>query len=229
MGKLERKLLTYSAAAASVGAAGAAHAAIVYSPGPQTIANGGSANIDFNSDGVTDASITNQAGLKNSLRYYANGTTDSSTNAQTSGIAYAPFTDTAHPVRPAALTAGTPINGLLNYMVDAGGKANTLLGDGTVGSVGNDQNVGYFVANSSVPQYLGVQFTANSQTFYGWVGLSNLGDPASSTSTGTVTGYAYDDTGAAILAGATAVPEPAGLGLLAVGAAGLLRRRKQSP
>ncbi len=55
----------------------------------------------------------------------------------------------------------------------------------------------------------------------GWIGL----DVEQTHFTATVTGYAFDDSGGDILAGQT--PEPSGLALLALGAAGIaaLRRR----
>jgi hypothetical protein len=67
--------------------------------------------------------------------------------------------------------------------------------------------------------------TVTGQTDFGWVRITGL-----SPSNKTVIDFAYEDTGAPILAGATpaAVPEPATmtLGLLALGAAGLAVLRR---
>ena len=72
-------------------------------------------------------------------------------------------------------------------------------------------------------QYIGVRFRVNDtgDDRYGWIGIdiTNAADL-----TGVVTGYAFDDTGEPIAAGA--VPEPAGLALLGMIAGGMLLRRR---
>lgn len=80
-------------------------------------------------------------------------------------------------------------------------------------------------------ELLGVEFVNENTgaTNYGWVSINTTaatGFPA------TITGYAYENTGAGIMAGQTSsVPEPTtmatlGLGVLCLGAAGIRRWRK---
>ena len=61
------------------------------------------------------------------------------------------------------------------------------------------------------------------RTYFGWIGVDITNDAVL---TGQVTGFAYENNGGSIPAGA--VPEPAGLALLALGAPALLRRRTRA-
>lgn len=76
-------------------------------------------------------------------------------------------------------------------------------------------------------RYMGVRFDIGGNLHYGWVGLDLAPDLTSLT----ITEVAYNDTpGQGIFTG-TEIPEPGhaavGLGLLALGAAGVLRHRRQ--
>jgi hypothetical protein len=217
MGSMDRQLAAYSAAATAMAAfGGAAGAAVMYTPGPVTVPNGGFYNVDFNHDAVSDFSFNNQAGGKNANRFYGNG--DGS--AVKSAVATAAYGTSS--TRPAALAAGALIDASRSYATDPGGNANTLAGDGTINPGTDDQNSGYFPTDGSV-RYAGVKFFVGADTYYGWIGMT-LQNPASTSSTGTITDFAYESTpGQGIAAGAT--PEPSGLALLALGAAGLVRRR----
>lgn len=71
--------------------------------------------------------------------------------------------------------------------------------------------------------FIGFRFNGGSGIEYGWARVTMNGAPGNGF---TVVDYAWGDVGTAIVAGQTAVPEPASLGLLAVGAAGLLIWRR---
>lgn len=75
--------------------------------------------------------------------------------------------------------------------------------------------------------FIGFKFNSGAGIEYGWARITmNEGIPGNSF---TLDDYAWADTGTPILTGETtaAVPEPGSLGLLAVGAAGLLLWRRQ--
>jgi hypothetical protein len=72
--------------------------------------------------------------------------------------------------------------------------------------------------------FIGFRFAGVSGIEYGWARVTMNGGPGNGF---TIVDYAWGDVGQAIVAGqTTAVPEPASLGLLAVGAAGLLLWRR---
>jgi hypothetical protein len=77
--------------------------------------------------------------------------------------------------------------------------------------------------NNANGAYLGLSFASGANVYYGWVRVS-INNSAGSF---VVNDWAYENSGAGILAGA--VPAPGALGLLALGPAGLgiLRGRKR--
>jgi len=73
--------------------------------------------------------------------------------------------------------------------------------------------------------FFGFSFDAGSGTQFGWARLTALNDGVNSF---TIEEYAFADAGTAIAVGQTAaVPEPSSLGLLALGACGVLANRRR--
>lgn len=73
--------------------------------------------------------------------------------------------------------------------------------------------------------FIGFKFNSGSGVEYGWARVTmDEGAPGNSF---TLVDYAWADSGTTIFTGQTAVPEPGTLGLLAVGAVGLLLWRRQ--
>lgn len=72
--------------------------------------------------------------------------------------------------------------------------------------------------------FIGFKFNGGAGVEYGWARLTMNG--TASGDTFTLVDYAWGDVGTSISTGQTAVPEPGSLGLLAVGAAGLLLWRR---
>ena len=201
---IDRKLMAYAAGVAAAAAAStgkSADAAIVSSPG-FTFGAGSTTNINFDNLGDEEYVLGNRTGPSRVQLLKDDQTIDANAYVVNPGNS-----------APAALSAGT------------------LIGDGSLYSSTYDAtlaNQGDGSGNFAVdnidgnPQYVGVRFqlTPAGPDYFGWIGvdITNASDL-----TGRVTSFAYEDSGNPIAAGA--VPEPAGLALLAAGAAFLLRRR----
>jgi len=204
---LDRKLVAYAAATAAglTAASQSAEADIVASPG-FTFGSGSTNNINFDNAGAEEYQLGHRTG--------PNRVTLLKDSNALSTNAYAVLPGNTN---PAALAANTPI-----------GPASTFSTTYDADLANQGTGTGNFTIDNVTgnPQYVGVQFqlASGGPTYYGWIGvdITNATDL-----TGRVTGFAYENTaGAPILAGA--VPEPAGLALLALGAPFLMRRKTRA-
>lgn len=119
----------------------------------------------------------------------------------------------------AKLTAGTTTSSSSNFVNYTGGfMNNNSVGDWTGAGTGY---VGFKISHAGIN---------SGNPVFGWMQVSKAasGTPTSDPTGITIIDWAYEDTGAAIAAGATGVPEPTSLALLAAGAMGLLVRRSRA-
>ncbi|CAN5386861.1 hypothetical protein BH09PLA1_BH09PLA1_23580 [soil metagenome] len=213
----KRLMACAAAAAAAVGVANQAEAAVVYS-GTQNIAipatvAGSYFNLITGTGGTTSAFAgwdinpyrgTAQGG---STRMYLKQTAGQLSRvvvnlAADNGALPLAFGDTIDGTRT--------LSGVNSFLITTTGAAGSAQAGGTV--------------------FFGVQFwneTTLAQNF-GWVRMNLITPvPAVNSTLMTLVDWAYDNTGAGITAGA-GVPEPGSLGLLAAGAVGLLSWRRRS-
>ena len=236
-GDLRKQLLTYSlAAGAALVGAQAAQAAIVYS-GPKDIwvENGNTPEaIDLDNAGPVEFSIR--------YRYHRYTTTQTNFNTTATYPYFSGTTSTrtywnrhyGQELKHFTGSAAVSVSGVMNFpagaTIDAGDNwAATSMWLGTLRQSGsnfsNSFRQGNFHGN---PGYIGVCFddlADGGAPKYGWIAFEATLD----LKRGHITGWAYEDSGAPIIAGDAGpiVPEPSGLALLAAGAAGLTAFRKK--
>ena len=234
---LRRRLARYSATAGAVVAAGAASSAdadimaTMFAGGAQ-VPTGGSLGIDFDDNGFDEFVLEHHASAFYSS--YSIKLQPGSDAVDQSFIANRSTDPYPSIEEPSPLAAGSRVGPALasgTWNVNTT-YAGTVYGypvpNGTLlGIYSGTQNRGQFVDGSV--RHVGVRFKfpgLEDDFQYGWVQLSV--DPFDATTT--VFGYAYETTrGVGIDAGQTeTIPEPTGLALLAVGAAGVLTRRRPS-
>jgi hypothetical protein len=215
------RLASYSSGAA-VGAASlvSSNAAIVYvNAGDQFLVdttpnNGVSAffPFDLNSDGVNDLRLRTRIDASSLAMVVAPTDVGSSVSVMGQIITY-PYAD--------RLAAGTLIDGSAGFLVltqAAGNVASMAFGPGYANSqwAFAGQNSGY----------LGVRFNAGADQHFAWMRLTVEPNNSATPRAITVHEWAYESVpGVGIAAGA--IPEPSGLGLLALGSAGLAARRRR--
>jgi hypothetical protein len=190
--KLDHKLLGYAAAASAAGVGMMAlvqpsQAEIVYTPAHQIVAKGKYFNLDFNHDGVTDLTLRNVYSV-------CFETTQGRRRPECSE-----FTDQfllAYGTAPNGVMAGVSFASALpvGKRVGQGNKfADRVDLEQCFTSKGNFQTSnGPWLNVKNL--YLGVTFTIDGATHYGWVRLSVTTNKKTCDAQVLVTGYAYDDT-----------------------------------
>jgi hypothetical protein len=236
----DKRLLGYvtAATAAGVGMLGLAQPAeakIVYTPAniPITV-NGAPVQIDLNHDGVIDFTIADASGTCEHARKGIHGNL---------GCSFASFyavpAQNGNEIGSSQTFNGAQCAALLHagHIIGAGKKFTpdeAIMFENVATSANPGPQDCPWTGRGNPGGYLGLKFVVGNDTYYGWA-LVEL------THTGPVlAGYAYNDApGISIKAGAVgpkeaaasespvlAVPQPATLGLLANGAAGLNAWRK---
>lgn len=178
--------------------------------------NNGSSNFDLDIDGDADTDVIFNiitAATQDARAFHVNGVTVSPSNTGN----YYVF----------GFTAGEVINASSLSPAD-GGRAIDPVSGNFVNSLGRWSNNPSTLYNFVSEGYIGIEFDNGGNTHYGWVAV-NLTSPSAENLQLDITAYAWENVaGQGISAGA--VPEPStyalGLGLLALGAAGIRARRQ---
>ena len=235
--KFDKQLLAYTATAGAAGVAvlalaQSAEAKIVYTPANVPIQlNGGPVYLDLNNDGVADFALQSSTYQAGRIPHKQNHPGDPffqvlEASPQAAGDAVFGYIDTSQGLDigcAAALPAGTTVGPKSPFL-----KSNQAI----LFSVVDNYNYGHEAcdwAQKHRGAYLGVKFSINGETHYGWAHIT-MGK------TTILNGYAYEtvpnqaiDTGKTSGPGSIAEldrtpipsPQPATLGMLAQGSRGL--------
>ena len=220
--------LSYAAAtgAAAVAGSGEAQAVTLQFPGPGSVGANGSIALDLNGDTVDDITIFNL----NSTSFYSNGGGRAAASGSVLG-AYGGYFSTGKSylyarkfsnfssITPTFSPPGNPgyysygiANGTQHYMRDGGGFP--------LSGWGADPG----------PGLLGVRFDIGGNSHMGFVEISIDGSNNGSGNPGNVPSiisYGYETQPNTALS--VPIPEPSSLGLLAMGASGLVGLRRRRP
>ena len=209
--KLARRLAGYSATATAALAVGhSAVADVIYSGQKDLLVNAANPTVPIDMDGnggddflITFAGLTTTGGyLQNELNINRAGTDQAVMTMMGYGSAVASSSSNI-------VSTNTTMYSLANEGLLAAYNTGTPL-----------YYSGYFPGRSG---YMGVVFPDDSTvTRVGWIGFEGATDA----SWGRVTGWAYEDTGDAIHV-PYPIPEPGGLALFALGAAGVAASRRK--
>lgn len=196
-----RTAYTLAAGAAASMGTNVADAAIVYS-GPQniSIASGNSQDLNLDGDAFNDILLKNYNFGGGPYQGASVNFFPGKLVGFSSGLAYV-----------SALAAGAIID-------------STTAGPSFTGSMAYGAANPNAQFNNVTDAYIGLSFPAGGNTYYGWVRV----DVNNAAKTFLVKDWAYEsEAGLGIKAGAGLVPEPATLGLLACGAAGIAAIRRK--
>jgi hypothetical protein len=232
-GRLDRRLVAYSGAAAAALAFGSqAEATPVYYEGPWSGGGRGQTHISFNLDGDV---LTGGARVADEQFYFVNRFAESKFGRDTMDM------EGIRPIGAAAVFHNDALSAVPLGMGDiVGPSTHTPVPERTKSG---DQQYAFELYGTSSGVYkgqfypgmrafLGLRFDGpGDDLYYGWADIT-----LQTKEWVTLHGYAYEDSGGPIVAGDTglgptdgAIPEPSTLALLALGAAGLaiMRGRKK--
>lgn len=216
--RADAKLLAYAAAAgAALAVAAPADATIIYTSKDVTLTGSNFAGVDIDGNAV------------NEFRFWHTGV-----GVHNWGSIFQPLASTqaANPARFAATGPGSPPDIAINF--GQGALVSSGLNWAAQGLLFWAYQNTIFSGQFAAPDggYIGIKFDPGSGDKFGWVHVDSV---ASDYSSYHIAGWAYEDSGSAIMAGAgeptSPIPVPPTLVLLASGAAGLgfLRRSRKKP